>query len=47
MTPNDPNEIKHLGTFKINEPGNWPTDIRLSSDVNVRILPKSPNKAPL
>ena len=26
------NEVDHIGTFKINQPGEWPKDIRLSDD---------------
>ena len=35
MGNNDPKSIFHKGTFKINKPNEWPTEIRLPTDVKV------------
>jgi hypothetical protein len=37
MGNNDPKYIFHKGTFKINKPNEWPTEIRLPTDVKVSI----------
>ena len=29
-------DSENHGSFRINKPGNWPTDIRLPTDLNVR-----------
>ena len=29
------NSVLHRGTFKINKPNEWPTDIRLPTDIKV------------
>ena len=35
MQSNDPKSTFHKGTFKINKPNEWPTEIRLPTDVKV------------